>query len=441
MIFGEKALVEQQGGTFLPILGRVDVDEKDWRAINVRKLDIPPEVLDKSRRFSYYLYLTNPLAQRLVNLMTSFIVGGPVSIKAKDPTVQELLDRFWTDKINGWELKLPSRVVQLSLYGEWVMPVGVDKNTGYVRVGFINPIDVRNVITDPTNVEDALELQVIPTKPPAEAIAGDVISLKVIRPIDIPKNKHFGRLSGEVFYFALNKVSDASRGTPDLMAYIDYLSQFDTMLFNLKERAAHMNSWLWDVTVTDGTEDNIQALLDDFVAHPPKPGSIRAHNQKVDWSQIKPDLAASDMGELLRIFKMYIVGNFGFPEHFTGMSDAGRIAAASMEEPTYKTLQSRQLFVEHILEFILQFVIDQKSIVDGTFARRDQSFSVDLPDITVRDVQRTGAAMLRITQALEIAMRNEWISKDEARRMLKTVANMLGMELSSEQIPAIKSQN
>lgn len=425
MFFGESS-IKEAGGTFLPMVGSIDPDDADWKRLNAQKLDMPPEILDRSRRYSYYLYLTNPLAKRLIDLQTAFVAGGDVSIIAEDAEVQAWVDKFWHDKMNNWKMLLPTRVSQLALYGEWVMPVGVQKSTGYTRVGFVNPMDVRDVITDPSNVEDAIKIHVSPTKS-SLSLPSEFISMDVVRPIDKLRSKHFGRLNGQVFFFSINKASDAARGTPDLLSHLDFLSQYDTMLYNIKERATHLNSWLWDVLLTDAGETDIQAFLKDFASNPPKPGSVRAHNQKVSWSQIKPELAGTDMVDLTQLFKMHIVGNFGFPEHFTGSSANGRGMGAATEEPTFKTLQARQDIIRHIIEYIIQFVIDQRSMVDADFARKNQNFIISMPRLTIRDAARVGGAVQRISDALDTAQRNEWLSKEECRTVFLMIADLLGV--------------
>src|SRR3990172_2504783 len=60
---------------------------------NVR--DLLPAQHDRMQRVAYYLYVTNNVAARCVEILVDFIAGEGVSAQAEEPAVQEMLDGFW----------------------------------------------------------------------------------------------------------------------------------------------------------------------------------------------------------------------------------------------------------------------------------------------------------------------------------------------------------
>ena len=101
----------------------------------------------------FYLYDSNPFAHRILEMTKDFVVGEGITYKAVDDEVQAVLDKFWNDPINGWDLKQGQKVLELGLYGEQYYPTAVNEVDGFVRLGYLDPQGVFEVKTDPNNVE------------------------------------------------------------------------------------------------------------------------------------------------------------------------------------------------------------------------------------------------------------------------------------------------
>src|SRR5450759_4015071 len=73
---------------------RVSQPSSPWR-------DLLPPMQWNMQRVAYYLYVTNPLARRIVELTKDFVVGEGIHIRATHPAVQKILSDFWNDPANN----------------------------------------------------------------------------------------------------------------------------------------------------------------------------------------------------------------------------------------------------------------------------------------------------------------------------------------------------
>ncbi len=177
----------------------------------------------------HFLYDSNPLAKRIIDIINSYVTGDGFTFSAKNEAVFKVLDSFWRDPVNNWPLKQLDRFRQLSLYGEQLWPVFVRKTDGRVRLGYVDPANINRVDPNFDNPE-ILEwahvntLMTIDGTTPQRAYS-------LIHVDEDPTSPNEGKLtytgSNGAFYFAVNKVSNATRGRSDLLTIFDWLDLYD----------------------------------------------------------------------------------------------------------------------------------------------------------------------------------------------------------------------
>jgi hypothetical protein len=238
----------------------------------------------------------------------------------------------------------------------------------------------------------------------------------------------FGFNTGDCFYFKINGVTTASRGRSDLIALADYLDLYNQFLFNRGERAAFGNAWIWDVLLKGMNEDQIKKFLQSNP--PPKPGSIRAHNENVEWQCVAPDMKAHDASYDARMIKNYVLGGAGFPEYFFAEGGETNLATAvEMAEPVVKHLTSRQGQVKAMLQAQFEFALDQAQMKRVLPSGVNREYDLFFPDISTKDLQKIGTVMVQAAQALMIAETQGWVQPEGAARAFCAIASMLGAEI------------
>ncbi|MBI5789301.1 MAG: hypothetical protein HZA78_10645 [Candidatus Schekmanbacteria bacterium] len=415
----------------------VGVDSDDWQ---YRKLtgkadkDLSPLTQERMLKIASHLYDTNPLAHRIIEMTKDFVVGEGIGYQAQDKRVKELLDEFWYDPVNHWDLKQHQRALELGLYGEQCYPVFVNEVNGHVRLGYIDPLQIAEVVPDEGNVE---EIKKIRLKGQGGSPGQEIT---IISPDEDPLSPTYGYLTGAKghrqdagaagsFFFAINKVSNATRGRSDLLCLSDWIDAYDQLLFNRLDRAALLNAFIWDITLEGMDGRQIQEWLRQNQA--PKPGSIRAHNERVKWEAVSPDLKSAEAETEAKLIKSHILGGAGLPPHwFAEGGDVNRATAAEMGEPVIKHLRSRQRYFRYMLEHIFRFVIDQAIIHRRLPKGINRGFSLIMPEISLKDTLKLSSSLQQVTNSLSTAQEKGWITSDAARKVFANLVSQLGVEIN-----------
>lgn len=400
--------------------------------------DLAPLAQDRMLAIAAWLWESNPLAQWLVEVVVDFVWGEGGTLEAPDARVAAVLERFWEDPVNRLELRMDDWVRELGLQGELCLPVAVNERDGHVRLGYVDPLEIDEVLTDPDNalVPVSVALKRVPGQPRRV--------LKVIREDSWRASQTYGLLmpaargerdlltaevyAGSCFLFQVNKLSGARRGRSDLLSLIDWLDGYDALLFDQLDRGQLLDSFIWDVTLEGQTEEEIQAWL--ARNRSVRRGQIRAHNERVKWEAVAPDVRAQDKDTLLRLLRGHMLGARSIPEHYYGLGgDVNLATAKEMGLPTVKRMTRRQKAVRFLMRDLGRFAVHQAIVAGALPADVDQAVEVQLPEISVRDTTAITQALTSLTVALSQAETQGWIRKETAGRLFALLAGQLGMEL------------
>ena len=398
--------------------------------------DLSPTMHARMQQVAYYLYLVNPLAHRIVEYMKNYVVGDGVTVKTEDPAVDRVAQLFWNDPVHCMDLHLPEFVKELSIFGEQCWITAVNPLNGRVRLGHLDPAEIEAVewgelqVGPETNTAITAPVAVVRRQASGETKPR---RLRIVRMDEDPESPTFGYRKGECFYFAINKAHSASRGVSDLFPIGDYLDGYDKMLFGLIDRVGFSNAFIWDVLLKGSTEEKIQEWLKE--QKPPRPGSVRVHNEQVEWKAVSPDLKSADFNEAARTIKNMNLAGAGFPEHwFAEGGNVNRAAALEMGEPTLKTLLERQGYVGFMLRQVMEFVVDQAIVAGALPETVDRRFQVQMPELSIRDMARAAQSLAQVSKAVVELRKSRLIDAPTAQKLVASVALQLGVEMNLEDV-------
>lgn len=414
----------------------IDADDDQWRPLTSdTRRDLSPLSQSRMRDMALYLWESNLLANRLIELPLAYLLAEGVVLKCKDEANQVILKRFWRDPINQIDLKLPKKVRELALYGEQCYPAFVNEHSGHVRLGYLDPALIQTVVVDPDNPEQPIGIITVKDR------KGVARRFRVI--VNGPEDIFTSRTQdiratftdGEAFYFTVNDLSNGRRGRSDLLAQIDWLDGYDQFLFGELDRSQFMRAFLWDVTLTGATPEEVKTRAREISA--PAPGSVRVHNDAEKWDAVSPDLKAADSSENARLFRNHVLGGGTIPEHwYGGGGDVNRASAAEMGEPTFKMFSMRQTFIKHMLESIGFYVLRQAALASGAGEPDpdDEAFEVEamFPELTARDTSKYAQALQQVVVAAGMAVEKGFITPATAIKLINTIAGRLGVEIDAE---------
>jgi hypothetical protein len=423
---GAARVLEAAGATIDPD------DEEGWRRLSGdADRDLSPLSQARMRETALYLWDSNLLANRIVELPLAYLLAEGVELRAGEPAMQETIGRFWSDPINSMDVKLPKKVRELSIFGEQVWPTFVNAVDGHVRLGYLDPALIETVVVDPDNPEQPIGIVTVRDR------KGRQLRYRVI--VNGPETVFTQRTQeirktfadGEAFYFTVNDLSVSRRGRSDLRAPADWVDAYDQFLFGEIERYNFLRAFVWDVTVTGADESKIKEKARTIKA--PTPGSVRVHNETEEWKAVSPEIGAYESSAAGRLFRNHVLGGATIPEHwFGGGGDVNRTTGESMGEPTFKAFSMRQRFVKHMLESVGRYVIRQKLIAEvGEPDWWDERLACDavFPEMTARDTTKYAAALAQVVQAVSMAINAGLMGEETGVALVAAVAGRLGVEI------------
>ncbi len=422
--------------------------------------DLQPLAQDRMLQLVFWLWEANPVAQWLVETTVDFVLGEGMTITSEHDDIQATIDALWNDPVNQLDRRVDAFLREFGLYGELCLPVAVNEIDGHVRLGYVDPLEIDAVITDP---ENALLATAVVLKARAQTNKKRV--LKVIREDTARVSPYFGMMmpaltmerdpvldvayDGSCFLFQTNKLSNGRRGRSDLLALIDWLDGYDQFLFDSMDSANLFNSFVYDAKLEGFTEPQIEEWLTKF-GRTLKKGGVFAHNEKVTLGAVAPDLKALDKDAFARLYRGHILGARSYPEHWFGL--AGEVNFASAKEmglPPVKRLTRRQKEFRFILGDLVRFQLHQKIRVGalplevvigradadgnstGKTKRTDQAFTIVLPELSMRDQASTVAAVTSLVAALIQAEDKGWVRPETSAKLFANLVSQLGMEIDA----------
>lgn len=416
----------------------VDADEDQWRRLTGNSdRDLSPLTGTRMRRLALYLWETNVLANRLVELPLAYLLAEGVTLTVPNEDAQAWLDAFWRDPINAMDLKLPKKVRELALYGEQCWPAFVNEVSGHVRLGYLDPELIETVVMDPDNAEQPIG---IVTRKDQK---GNARRYRII--VNGPESVFTARTrgiretfdSGECFYFRVNDLSNGTRGRSDLLSQIDWLDAYEEFLFGELERGKLLRSFIWDVTLNGATPAEVEERAKKIVA--PSPGSVRVHNDSEVWKAESADLGQYESAAGARLFRNHVLAGSTIPEHwFGGGGDVNRATAGEMDEPTFKIFSMRQRIWKHILEAVATFVIWRRLDPTGASYFDPEKPDPELmpeavfPEMTSADISKYAAALQQVVTATAQAIEAGLMDDELALQIIAAIAGRLGVEFDAE---------
>jgi hypothetical protein len=415
----------------------IDKDDADWRPLSGDALrDLLPMNQRRMQDLAAYLWESNTLANRLIELPIAYILADGVKLKADDPVIQKMLNDFWNHPVNLMDIKLVKKVRELSMYGEQCYPTFVNEFSGAVRLGYLDPCLIATVVVDPDNAEQPIGIVTNLTKKGVSKrykviVNGAEEDMFTQRTIAIRDTF----TDGDCFYFKINDLASGRRGRSDLLSQIDWLDSYDQFLFGELDRVQFLRAFMWDVTLTGANAEEVKQKAKTIRA--PKPGSVRVHNDAEIWKAESPDLDSGDSETSAKLFRNHVLGGATIPEHwFGGGGDVNRSTSDNMGDPTFKIMSLRQSFIGYMLSEMARYVIRQRELahsgIEPDLTDKSYVFSVQFPEMVAKDAAKYAAALEQVTRAVSLAVTSKLMTVKTGIQVIESIAGRLGVAFDAE---------
>ena len=423
-------------------------DEDDWMYRRLsgqdRVGDLDHTTRARFQRLARWLYHSNPLARRVCDLPVDYLLGGGVGFQttiegAAGEALKGAIERFWEHPQNRFAERLPLWFTEYSeVFGELFLPAFINRQSGDVALGYLAPEQINEVWWNPDNALEATAAVQLPVEPGGKPVFWSVIrgqpgdgaasypphpdlaagAERFRQAPDFDPERH--EWGGALFYFRANGLA-TGRGRSALEPMLDWVHAYDQFLFGDLRNANLQGAFVWDVECEGLDGAALQRKADEIRKNPPRPGEVRVHNSSEKWQAITPRLHGEDHAGLGTQVKRVIGIGAGLPSHLVGAEDdVNRATAESSSLPFLRRMERRQERLRDLIETLVDYQLDQRGHVHGTrsgLPGRPYAYETVLPEVCVEDGLHAADCLAKLADGLGAAVRNGFLSKDEARRI------------------------
>ena len=381
---GEAKLQEtiQQQGLQIELLQEsireleVSLMNTDWRLLTIQaQHEFTRNGLQIIVELARIMFLKNPVIKRGVNIQRLYVWAQGVSIRAKNPEINQVIQAFLDDERNQAELTShqarSEKEKTLQLEANLFFALFVNGANGRTRIRTIPFDEIQEIICNP---EDGREPWYYKRMWSQQDLDGAMTTHTALYPDwrYLPQKK-IPSLRGiaikwdvPVYHVAVNKYGRF--GVSEVYSSLDWARAYKSFLENLASVWQALARWAAKLTVKGGaagvaaarTKLNTTVTTTQGETNPsPIAGSTFIQAEGRDLQPFRTAGATMSAEDGRRLFLMAIA-EAGFPETFYGDASVGSLATAeSLDRPTELKIKDRQTLWSDIHQAILRFVVLQ----------------------------------------------------------------------------------
>jgi hypothetical protein len=356
----------------------------------------------------------NPLARRIVELTSQYVVGGGVTISSPDEKVSNFLKKWWMHELNQMALRIYEWCDELTRSGELFFLLSTDA-AGMTFVRAIPAVEIKEIQT----AKDDLQQEKAYVQKAKMGLGDDSYEERVWEAYNIGEEEvEDGRLKTVMVHFAINRPVGAVHGESDLAPVLRWLSRYTSWLEDRARLNRYRNAFYFMVKsrfVSDGERMARQSTLN---AKPPSPGSILVVDESESWEVINPKLESNDASKDGLAIKKMIAAGAGIPLHFLAEPESStRTTAESAGGPTFRHFEQRQEYFIEIIHRLAMIALRRRAKYEHGLDE-GASINVQGADLSSRDNAALAIATSTITSALVNIYDRGIIDESEMLRMI-----------------------
>ncbi len=335
----------------------------------------------------------NPLARRLVELTTQYVVGSGISIQCKHAPTARFIEEFWNHPLNRMAVRVYEWCDELSRSGNLFVLLSTDAaGMSYLRA--VPAADIAEIQARPNDIEQPLAFL-----PRASLEQLNPSPWAAYNPQEDAPGAD-GSFPPVMLHYAINRPVGAQWGEPDLAPLLRWLSRYANWLEDRARLNRFRTAFLYVVRSRFSTEADRLARQQRLNANPPTPGSILVTDENETWEVIAPKLESDEANTDGLALKKMIASGAGVPLHFLAEPESStRTTAEAAGGPTYRRFEQRQSFFMWLVRDLLQAALNRRALVDRRVDARAR-IEVHGADLSARDNVALGMAANNIMSAL-----------------------------------------
>ena len=338
----------------------------------------------------------NPLARRVVGMMTQYVVGGGVGVESPHRGTNKFLSEWWSHSLNKMDIRMYEWCDELGRAGELFIVVSTDlAGMSYMRA--IPAAEIQDIETADNDLEQETFIVEKPSFRSANPDkASSQVSLEgrrwqVYNPEQDFRNED-GAWNPVMLHYAVNRPVGAKFGESDLSPVLRWLARYASWLEDRARLNRFRNTFVFWVKAKFTNQAEKLQRQADLNRDPPNPGSILVTDESETWSVLSPQLSSFEAAEDGLSLKKMVAAGTGIPMHFLAEPEgATRTTAESAGGPTFRHFQQRQVFFLWMLEDLARVALARRKVTDRTVNPKAE-IKVTGTDISSRDNAALAAA-------------------------------------------------
>lgn len=310
----------------------------------------------------------NPLARRIVELTSQYVVGGGIGLACDHAPTLAFLRDFWAHRLNRMDHRVFELCDELTRSGELFVLLSTDAS-GMSYVRGVPALAVREIETAANDLEQ-----------PRRYVGRDgEESWAAYNPAEDDGQ------SAVMLHYAVNRPVGALRGESDLAPLLRWLGRYAAWLEDRARLNRFRFAFLYAVTMRGATEADRRRRQAELTAAPPAPGSVLVKDEGEEWEVLSPKLESAQAGEDGLALKKMISAGAGVPLHFLAEPESStRTTAESAGGPTFRHYEQRQEYFLWLLGDLLRVVVERAARA-GRGVDAQAEIGVRGADVSARD--------------------------------------------------------
>ncbi len=301
---------------------------------------------------------SNPLARRIVELTSQYVVGGGIRLSSAHAPAHAFLQRWWEHPLNQMGMRVVEWCDELTRSGELFFLVSTDA----AGMSYLRAVPAGQIGKVETAENDLQQEQAYIQK--ATGSSFNEQRWQAYQP-DTPGED--GRFATVMVHYAINRPAGAVRGESDLAPLLRWLSRYAAWLEDRARLNRFRTAFLYVVKARFTSEAERIARQGALNANPPTPGSILVTDENEHWDVIGPKLESDEAAADGLALKKMIAAGAGLPMHFLAEPEsATRTTAEAAGGPTFRRFEQRQQFFLWMLKDLAKLVLRRRAWYDRT---------------------------------------------------------------------------
>jgi hypothetical protein len=328
---------------------------------------------------AFEAWRVNPLARRIVELTSQYVVGGGIAFSCAHGATAGFLKTFWEHPLNRLPVRLYEWCDELTRSGNLFLLLSTDA-AGMTYVRAVPTLQVKSIRSRANDLDQETAYEVQPD-------GSNVLDTVTWPAYDANADAldGSGRYPTVMLHYAINRAVGCAWGESDLAPLLKWLGRYAGWLEDRARLNHFRTAFLYVVHARFGSEAERRARQASLNAAPPSPGSILVTDEGESWDVLNPELASDEAGEDGLALKKMLSAGAGIPLHFLAEPEGStRTTAEAAGGPTYRHYEQRQRLFLWILGDMLKTVTQRRSLVDGRVSGKAE-ISLHGSDISARD--------------------------------------------------------